>query len=717
MKLTSSSLLFGLLFAQFSFAQESSVGVSTTEEKSYQMDSIQVTDEKDKKEKAYESVNSETVIPKSDITKGNTRDVSDVLQKVPNVTVTGGGELQNKKVSIRGLDGARVIQTVDGAQRAETTQSGLTSGVAVEPEMLSQIKVQNGADSVSSINGAIGGTVQYQTISPEDILIGKDKVSTKVKVSGDSATDGLARSIHSAAKINRESSVLAGVTLRNSNKVESGSPSESGDVREKEEGESFRNTYLGKYVYKTDSAKTDLKLEYSDTQSKKAAYMAGAGTDNSDYKSTVLEAVVGHEQNINANLKFEVLSYFNTTKAEKNTYSAYRNIPSTIGRTEDQLDNAGVKLSGVTVLPLSSGLIFQSKTGIEGFGSKIAEDDGTPNPYFGESQGFDAGVFSENSLSMADDKVVLMAGGRYTNYHRESNKLALDVPSKDDRTLSSMVGISYAPTNWMKLSGKYALSNRAPNVREMYYGSNQVFRCHRPSKECKEGPNPNLDAESAYSREVSVLFKIPETAQPRRLKITYFDENINDYIERMATMYRIENGERVPAGPSTATHRDYTNMNLSTVLRKGVEAQAQVEQGNWQFDTSYSTVRMDCIGCPDMFTATKINEPLLSAPADKFGVGAGYNFRSIDLQVGANAQFVSAQRNLSERYLLAGYGTPAYDVYGLNMTWSPKVQEVGQVEVGLGISNLLDTKYTVHNSGTGTFELGRNYSLSLAAIF
>ena len=51
------------------------------------------------------------------------------------------------------------------------------------------------------------------------------------------------------------------------------------------------------------------------------------------------------------------------------------------------------------------------------------------------------------------------------------------------------------------------------------------------------------------------------------------------------------------------------------------------------------------------------------------------------------------------------------------MTWSPKVQEVGQVEVGLGISNLLDTKYTVHNSGTGTFELGRNYSLSLAAIF
>jgi outer membrane receptor protein involved in Fe transport len=153
------------------------------------------------------------------------------------------------------------------------------------------------------------------------------------------------------------------------------------------------------------------------------------------------------------------------------------------------------------------------------------------------------------------------------------------------------------------------------------------------------------------------------------------------------------------------------------VLRKGVEAQAQVEQGNWQFDTSYSTVRMDCIGCPDMFTATKINEPLLSAPADKFGVGAGYNFRSIDLQVGANAQFVSAQRNLSERYLLAGYGTPAYDVYGLNMTWSPKVQEVGQVEVGLGISNLLDTKYTVHNSGTGTFELGRNYSLSLAAIF
>ncbi|MNL79209.1 TonB dependent receptor [compost metagenome] len=78
---------------------------------------------------------------------------------------------------------------------------------------------------------------------------------------------------------------------------------------------------------------------------------------------------------------------------------------------------------------------------------------------------------------------------------------------------------------------------------------------------------------------------------------------------------------------------------------------------------------------------------------------------------------MSAQRNLSERYLLAGYGTPSYDVYGFNMRWSPKVRELGQFEVGFGITNLLDKKYVVHNSPSGTFELGRNYSLSLASIF
>lgn len=706
-----------LTLAEPAFAQEEQGVSSTTTEKSYLLDSIQVTDEKDKKEKSYESIHSETVIPKAAITKGNTRDVSEVLQKVPGVSVTGGSEGQNKKVSIRGLDGYRVIQKVDGAERQESTQSGQSSGVFVEPEMLSEIQVQNGADSVGSINGAIGGAVMYKTITPEDILLNKQKTSTKVKVGGDSATEGLARSVHAAAKVSENSSVLAGVTLRNSNKIESGSPSEAGQDKETENAESTRSTYLGKYVRKTDSAKTDIKLEYSDAQSKKAAYLAGAGGANSDYQATTVETVISHEQSINSNFRYEALTYFNKTEASKNTHTAYRGMAATLGQVDDQLENAGVKLSGISMLPLSSAVVFQSKNGVEGFNSKIAEDDGTSSPYFGESQGFDAGVFSENSLSFYNDTVVVMAGGRYTNYHRQSDKLALDTPSKDDNTLSSMVGVSYAPFDWMKVSAKYANSNRAPNVREMYYGSNQVFRCHRPSKACTEGPNPNLNEETAYSREVSVLFKIPETTQPRRLKVTYFDENINDYIDRMAFMYHIENGQKIPAGPSTATNRDYTNRNLSTVLRRGVEAQAQVEQGNWQYDAMYSTVRMDCRGCPDMFTATTVNEPFYAAPANKFGVGAGYEFTSLKLQVGADAQFVSAQRDLSERYLLAGYGTPAYDVYGLNMRWSPKVEELAQFELGLGISNLFDRSYVVHNSPTGTFELGRNYSLSVAAIF
>lgn len=693
-------------------------GVNRIEEKSYLLDAIQVTDDKeDEKNKAYESINSETVIPRADLLKGNPRDVSEILQKVPGVSVTGGGELQNKKISIRGLDGFRVIQQVDGAQRMESTQEGMTSGVAVETEMLSDITVQNGADSVSSANGAIGGTIQYRTITPEDILIGKEDLSTKLKVSGDSATEGMARSIHSAARIDKTSSVLLGVTLRDSKRVESGSPNEAEDSRQSENTESKRSTYLGKYIRKTGTAKTDIKAEYSDSQSNNASYLAGYGESNSDYRSSTLEAVINHEQSVNSNFKYEVLSYFNRTESIKDTHTAFRGSQSTLGRVDDRLENAGAKLAGVSVFPLSPTLLLQSKNGIEGIGSRISEDDGTGSPYFGESQGYDGSVFSENSLSIADDKVVVMAGARYSNYHRESNKLSLSNPSRDDDTLSSMVGVSYAPAEWVKISGKYGVSNRAPNVREMYYGTGKPWKCHRPSKECTSTPNPGLNEERAFSKEVSVLFKTPDTIEPRRLKVTYFDETIGDYIEWMPEMYRMENGKRVPAGPSTATHRDYQYRNLSTVLRRGVEAQAQMDWGNWEFETMYSMIRMDCKDCPDMYTATTLSEPLVSAPADKFGVAAGYEFRSLNLEVGANAQFVSAQRNLSERYLLAGYGTPSYDVYGLNMRWSPRVRDFGQVDVGLGVSNLFDRKYVVHNSPSGTYELGRNYSLSLATIF
>lgn len=719
MKLKSLSLLLMLSCAQSSFAETTeTAGESRLESnKSYLMDSILVEDSKDKKEKSYESINSESTIPKADITKGNTSNVSELLQKLPGVSVTGGGELQNKKVSIRGLDGYRVIQQVDGAQRFESTQSEMASGVPVEPEMLSEITVQNGADSVSSASGAIGGAIQYKTITPEDILIGKEKVSTKLKISGDSATDGTARSLHTATRFNRDSSALFGVTMRNSSKVESGSPNETDAEKTTEEAESARNTYLAKYVRNTGTAKTDVKAEYAELIRKNGSYYAGYGESNSDFKSSTLEAVVNHEQSLSSNFKYEVGTYYNNTDSVKDTHTAFRNSPSTLGTVEDRLENAGVKAAGVAMFPLSSTLVFQTKNGVEGIGSRISEDDGTNNAYFGDSSGYDGGVFTENSLSINEDKVVLMAGARFNNYHRQSDKLSLEAPSKNGDTLSTVVGVSYAPVDWAKVSGKYAVSNRAPNVREMYYGTGVPFRCHRPSKECSNAPNPNLNEEMAHSREVSVLFKTPETVQPRRLKVTYFDETISDYIANMPEMYRIENGARVPAGPADATHREYVNRNLSTVLRHGVEAQAQIEHGNWEFETMCSMIRMDCVDCADMYTATKISEPLYTAPADKFGVGVSYEFRSINLEVGADAQYVSAQRNLSERYLLAGYGTPSYDVYGFNMRWSPKVKEVGQFEVGFGIANVLDKMYVVHNSPSGTFELGRSYSLSLATIF
>ncbi|UOF01503.1 TonB-dependent receptor domain-containing protein [Bdellovibrio reynosensis] len=717
MSLKSLSLILLLSFSQSTFAQETT-GESRISERSYLLDTIQVSEEKeDDKEKAYNSINSETVIPKAALTKGNPRDVSELLQKAPGVSVSGGAELQNKKISIRGLDGFRVIQQVDGAQRLEATQQGMSSGVAVETEMLSEIAVQNGADSVSSINGAIGGTIQYKTITPEDILIGKEEISTKVKVAGDSATEGQATSLHTAAKLDKSSSALFGVTVRNSNKVESGSPNETGDSRQSEEIKANRNTFLGKYVRKTGTVKTDVKAEFSDSQTKNAAYSAGFGESNSDYRSTTFETVLNHEHSLNSNFKYEFLSYYNKTESIKDTHTAFRGMKSTLGKTDDRLENTGAKLAGVSLLPINSDLLFQTKYGIEGIGSRISEDDGTNSPYFGKSQGYDAGVFTENSLSINEDKVVVMAGARYSKYHRESDKLALEAPSKDDDTLSTMVGVSYAPAEWVKISGKYGVSNRAPNVREMYMGTGVAWKCHRPAKDCTSVPNAKLNEEQAFSKEASILFKTPETVEPKRLKVTYFDETISDYIEYMPEMYRLENGARVKAGPKNATHREYQYRNLSKVLRHGAEAQAQMDYGNWEFETMYSMIRMDCIDCPDMYTATTISEPLVSAPADKFGVAAGYEFKSINLEVGADAQFVSAQRNLSERYLLAGYGTPSYDVYGLNMRWSPRVRDVGQFDVGLGISNLFDRKYVVHNSPSGTFELGRNYSLSLATIF
>lgn len=717
----SAKFLLMVLFLQLAhqaYAQDGQNSISQ-DSNLKKLEQIEIVGEKDQldENQAYESVDAKTVVNKKKIERAQARDVKDLLQKVPGVSVTGGSELQNQQVSIRGLSGYRVVQKVDGAQRAESTQSGLQSGIAVEPDILTQVSVQNGADSVTNSSGAMGGTVDYKTIDADDILMGSNRLKTRVKLTADSATEGQATSVQAATPLNSSTSLLLGTTLRDSKKIESGSPNDSAAAKEESVAVFKRNTYLGKLQSKFARSKADFKFEYSTSQNKNAAYSAGSDETNSDYNRNSLDLVGNYEQSIGQGSKVEAQAIYNTLDSKKLTHTAYRGMNSTLGTTEDSIKNAGVKVKGISALNLAKDASVDSSIGLELNDSRISEKDGSDVSYYGDSKGSDVSLFSENTLNLMNDKVGVSIGARATYYDRSSTKLSLNVPQKSGDTFSTAVGLSYSPTQWMKISAKAGLANRAPHVREMYYGSSVSWKCHRPAKDCTSSPNPDLNEEFGRTKEISLLLKMPRAPDTQRIKVSYFDEVIGDYIEWMPEMYKMVGQQRVAAGPAEATHRDYKYRNLSEVVRRGVELQGQFDIQSWQLEAGYSAIKMDCKDCPDMYSAQTLNEPLVSAPADKFLLGVGYDFKSARVRLGADAQFVSAQKRLSERYIKAGYATPAYDVYGVSAQWYPKVREFGDVNLGLNVSNLFDKMYMVHNSSSGAYELGRNYSLSVTTIF
>jgi outer membrane receptor protein involved in Fe transport len=316
-----------------------------------------------------------------------------------------------------------------------------------------------------------------------------------------------------------------------------------------------------------------------------------------------------------------------------------------------------------------------------------------------------------------DSKVVLDISLRASEYERESEKLAVNVKNKSGNTFSNIIGLTLAPTPYTSFFGKLSNVNRAPEVRELYFGGGAPSSCHWPRKICSNQPNDQLSEETLYGREVGVLLKNNHRRVKLHTKVSYFYDNISDYIETMPRMYRIVDGVKVDAGPTTATHRDYSTQNLNKVNRQGIEAEIGASINEFEANAKYSAMNMDCEACPSMYDAKTVSEPIHTSPADKFTLTMAYDYDKKNLKFEYKGVFVNQQKRMSERYKRAGYESPGYSTHGVQVNWSPNFKSIGKVELDLAIDNLTDKKYKVHNSGSGEFELGRNAKIGLTKYF
>ncbi|WP_374338758.1 TonB-dependent receptor domain-containing protein [Leeia sp.] len=107
------------------------------------------------------------------------KDIRDIFNDAPGITVGGGGLSAAQKVYIRGLEDTLLNVTIDGA-----TQSGNLyhhqSRLMIDPALVEKVEVEKGTASATAGPGALAGAVRVQTRNARDLLQPGERVGARL---------------------------------------------------------------------------------------------------------------------------------------------------------------------------------------------------------------------------------------------------------------------------------------------------------------------------------------------------------------------------------------------------------------------------------------------------------------------------------------------------------------------------------------------------------
>lgn len=109
------------------------------------------------------------------------QDTPEVISHQSNVSQVGGPRSATKSVNIRGLQGDKVLQVVDGVP--VRFQSGHRASYFLDPSLVKSVEVVKGPVSSVWGSGAIAGVIAQNTIEPTDVLTEGKETGGFVKIS------------------------------------------------------------------------------------------------------------------------------------------------------------------------------------------------------------------------------------------------------------------------------------------------------------------------------------------------------------------------------------------------------------------------------------------------------------------------------------------------------------------------------------------------------
>ena len=645
---------------------------------------------------------------------------------------------QNNSINIRGLDGARVLTTIDGIRQPflTDTRNDRSSTNAFDFDALSTLDLLRGGSGSATVgSGALGGVLAVRTLDPKDLIKGDRTFGALAKTGFDSTDDAWFGSAAVAARLQQTYVLLQG-SFRNGGETKNGGSNDTiGATRTVPNPVDFNQYgFLGKiHQYSADEVhRFGLTAEIYKREDKIQTLTSTVSTAGNFRPGSYEQGEDVERKRVSLSYDFKLPGAF-IDEAQATLYwqnvkrntlvNAYR-YTSIVGpyNRDNSNEQDAYGFNGYVIKNFNTGMFTHKVTlGTELRTTTLDQysaglDNCPARPASGlftgafatcnnlhtnqadqpKIDGKAVGFYLHDEIGMLDNRLRVTPGVRYDWYEEQpqdtpaytnggSRPVGLP-PSSSDSAWSPRVRLEYdivknAP--WVKdvtAFAQWSKGFRAPTASELYGRFGGVGTYLRVG-------DPNLRPETSNGVDVGVRFGDKALGG----SLTYFHTNYRNFIE---TVQIQAPGGLYPQGGIQGPQ----NINRAEI--QGFEANGQYAFApNWLVRGSFAYTRGKN---KDADTFLNSIPPMQGIVAVAYGTdhwGA-----EVSAKMAAARDDVAATTGTAQ-----GFRAPGYTLFNASAWWKPMPQ-IADLELQIGVYNIFDRKYfDAVNIPTGVLAQARDY--------
>ena len=629
---------------------------------------------------------------------------------------------QTNSLNIRGLDGARVLTTVDGIRQPFLIDNRVARGgtTAFDFDSLSTLDLLRGPSGGSTIGaGGLGGVLAVRTLDPEDIIRNGRSYGALAKTGFDSTDMAVFGSAAGAARWNNTWALIQGGFRTGHETDNGGNVKTVGAARTEANPRDFdQYNFLAKiHQYSNDQAhrfgltaetfkRTDRIQNRDNSVSLTGNYRPGAYRTGEDVERDRVSLSYDYKMPGSFFDEAHALAYWQRLKRnDLTTAYRYTSIVGPYGRNNENEENAygfnGHVIKNFSTGTVSHRLMAGTELRMSSLEQYSAGYDGCParpasGSYTGafttcnnipsnqseqpKVDGQLAGFFVQDEIGVLDNRLRVTPGLRYDWYEEKpkdtpaytnsaSRPTGLPAASSDS-AWSPRIRLEYdvlknAP--WFKdvtVFAQWAKTFRAPTANELYgrFGSSTTY--------LRTG---NADLRPEVGNGIDVGFRFGDKAFGGSM--TYFHTNYRNFIDTYQVQAACVGGLYCQGGISS-----YRNVARAEI--QGFEANMQYAFAeNWLARGSFAYTRGQ----------NKDDNTFLNSVAPMQGIVAvAYGTDRWGAEV--SAKLAGKRDDVAVSGTDTGFKAPGYAIFNASAWWKPMPQ-IADLEVQIGVYNIFDRKY------------------------